>query len=493
MPDPILQTHPEFERLSPRWQFYADHYEGGIEYPAKMNPTLVATSSHSHPSPNYQGAKCYLWQYPSEPGHRYEHRLNRAWFVDVLAPVVDFYAGAVGKGIQIERTGEGDWTAILDDVDLRGHSIEEFLQEARSNAAVYGLTFLHVDSTRAQGPVITQADAVQQNVRPYLREILPTAMRNWRLDPQTGRILEAIFEGPPAASQSLLGDEEKPVQVLFYWSTTEWRKYEVRKSEAGLGALQVGGDAHSLGVVPIIPLFHKQCLRDGVLAGESLLKNSAKLANLLTNWASALDEAFENQMFAVPVLKSKDKPSEIGVGTSSVLHLNPEEGEEFSYVTPETAPFEVSWEAFFRLISLANIFMGVEAPNLEGKATVQSGVSKAWDYVKADKVMTRMATNEQESAKSALQFFALWMGKAEFPGTVQYPQEFDTSSLDDDLNQLLKAQAAGLPPSARKAMKKKYIAKALPSLDEKTQHDIFEEIDNEPDMATLMLDQPAGA
>lgn len=479
--DSILQRHADFERLAPIRQFYADHYAGGIDYPSKSNPTMiaVAAAAQSHPQPGHQGNTRYLWQYPSEPLHRYEHRLNRAWFVDILSPVVDFYAGTLSREIQIERGKHKEYDSIFDNVDLCGNSIEQFLERCRVSAQIYGSTFILVDSTRTTAEVATRADEEREGIRPYFQEITPQRFLNWRLDPATGNFLEVVFESYPITPQSILMGAARPTRVLFYWSTTEWRKFEVTTESEGKKptVTQVGGAKHPHGAVPIVPLFHKKS--DRAIEGESLLKNTAKIAHLLTNWASGLDEAIENQMFAVPVLKSKKKPSDIGVGIAAVMHLDPEEGEDFSYVTPDTAPFETTWSAFFRLISVANVFMGLEAPNLSGNPDVKSGVSKSWDYVKAEKVLLRMSLNEQETVKCLLEFAARWMGGKEYSGTIQYPTKFEMSSLDEDLNQIIKAQAAGLPPAARKALKRKYISKALPSVDEQSMQEIEQQLEDE--------------
>src|SRR4051794_17521117 len=101
MPDSNLkaileQRHPVYSRCQPEWQFYADHYEGGPAYPAKSNPLPLMSNTTSigrglnNGSPQkYYGNTHYLWQYPLEKTDKYIHRLNRAVYCNIVAPVVD--------------------------------------------------------------------------------------------------------------------------------------------------------------------------------------------------------------------------------------------------------------------------------------------------------------------------------------------------------------------------------------------------------------------
>lgn len=79
-----------------------------------------------------------------------------------------------------------------------------------------------------------------------------------------------------------------------------------------------------------------------------------------------------------------------------------------------------------------------------------------------------MAGNEQSAVRQALDFVAQWRGEKAFPGSVQYGLEFDLSSLEDSVTNLLSLQTAGLPPTAQAELKKRALKKALPNLDSKT-------------------------
>lgn len=457
-----------------KWTFYQDHYDGGPDYPIKINP--VARTEKPLRQGNL-GATRYLWQYPVEPPDRYDHRANRSAYIDVVSPVVDFYAATIGKQEYIVIDEDPNFDEFQDDIDLQGQSYLQFMSVARTEASVLGHVHVLVDSTRASDPLVTEADRQRMGIRPYCVLIKPQDLLNWRLD-RNGSPLEVLFRVPIDPTDSVLTPDFTASGDLYeyrYWSRDIWRIFRVQNERA----IVIDEGPHQLGVVPLVTLYHKR-LRP--FEGESLLKNSAKIGQLLTNWASGLDEAFENQMFAVPVLESLSTPTEVGVGVSSVLHLNPDQKEKFSYVTPDTAPFEASWSSFYRMMAIANGFMGfVQSTAVTGNVDVPtaskaSGVSKAWDFFQTEKILARMANNEQEAAKGIFAFAGQWMGK-EWAGSIQYSSSYDLSTLAEDLANLTAMQTVGMPVEVRKEILRRVAQKALPSLDDETQQAIQDAIE----------------
>ncbi len=479
MKDILDQRHAVFTHNQSFWSFFLDHYDGGAEYPFKLNPIAYGTGSNkvtidaSAFGASKFGSTRYLWQFPLERTEKYIHRLNRAAYINIIQPVVDFYAATIGKPENIICQEDEKFDAIEDDIDLQGQSLLQFLLRARTNAAIFGHTFLFVDSTRASGPLVTQRDAEDQNIRPYFYEITPPNLVNWRLD-RNGVPLEVMFkvELEPEGSLMAKGDQA-PRWQYRWWSRTEWKIFEPRAGTTE-DYVETEKGNHPLGAVPIVPLYHR---RKHLFLGSSLLKDAAKLGQLCTNWVSALDEGFEIQMFPLPVWKSKKSPTDAAVGTAVVMHLNPDDNEEFLYVSPDTGPFEVGWDAFYRLIQIANKHMGIAPKAITtDKVETQSGVSKEWDFFEAEKVLSGMAINEQEAVKAAFDFAAKWMG-VEYKGSIQYATKYDLATAADDIADLIALQSAGVPKTGRQELMRRILNKKLPSLPEDKRNTMNAEVD----------------
>lgn len=475
MSSPLDQRHPLYVAMLPKWTYYRDHYEGGPDYCAKDNP--LPTASPQVPAGRTQqgafGTKYYLWQYPLEKNDRFQHRLARAVCINVVAPVVDLYASTVGKQENILLDPKG-LDEFVDNCDQQGQSLLQFLSGCRVNAAVAGHTFILVDSPNYTEAPVTERDVRERGIRPYLVEIRPEAMLNWRIgsDGLPDEILYQTSLEVPGSVLNASGEDAEEVQ-LRYWNRKEWRVYRKVKDEY----VMLSNGVNSLGVIPVVPLYHKR-LR--AFQGESLLKDAARIMQLMTNWVSGLDEAMEAQMFAVPVIKSRKTPDEIGVGISVALHLNPEDNEDFKYVAPDTAPFESGWDAFYRMLQLALRHMGIKpSPISNDTLDQQSGVAKAWDWYEAEKVLAAMALHEQEAVKMIFDYAGRWSGK-QWSGQVQYPGKFDLSTLSQDVSSLLQLQTAGATPTIRRELMRRIAQKALPSVSDEIRGVIERELESYP-------------
>lgn len=466
----LAARHDQYNRCSPEWRYYADHYEGGPSYPSKTNPLPFATFDSKLP-PGHSGTSLYLWQHPIERKRNFSLRLARAVTMNPCQPVVDLYAQTVGRQDLVTLRAT-KLTDFLDDCDRQGQSLLQFLNTARINAAVRGHTFLFVDSPTASQPIVTEADARAAGLRPYVFEIRPENLFNWRFD-DFGRISEVLFRLDCEPSGSLLEAPGGKVEELRYWSPAEWRAF--RKTDGAWMETRQG--RNPLGRVPMVPLYHK---RKEPYLGESLMKDAAKIQQLLTNWVSGFDEALLNQMFAQLVIKTRKELEEIGVGTSVVIRLNPEDGEELSYVSPDAAPFEAGWSAYRQMENrlLARMGMKAGAVKEDGNDAPagESGVAKAYDFFEAYKIMGQMALQEQEAVKQVLELAEKWRG-ASGEVEVAYSTKYDLSTPSEDVQNLVALQAAGAPAALRRELLRNLTSKMLPSLSDQARREIDQELE----------------
>lgn len=478
----LENRHPVHTEGAPLWQYYRDHYEGGPLYPAKQNPLpaavggSVAFGEHGQKrAGRYTGTRNYIWQYPLERDEKYMHRLARAVYCNLVGPIVDYYCATVGKAENATVTPEGDaFAEFLDDADLQGQSFAQFLSAVRPSKTVSGCDFILIDmpAVSPDVEVVTLRDQKEQRLRPYVVAIPRENVLNWRLD-QFGRPLEVLYRCEAPSGGSLLDENGAACkEQLRYWTPQEWRVFEKLD---GKEWLQVSEGVNQLGEIPIVPLYH---LRIAAFKGESLLKDAAKYAQLLSNWISSFDENLEASMFPVPVFKSTKSPADAGVGAATIMHLNPEEQEEFLYVSPDTGPFEAGWKAFALMTALAYRHMGINAKSLTMAGAAndpQSGVSKEWDFAETEKVLASMAGAEEDAVKQILYFVGRYL-KSEWKGVVQYARKFDLSSAKELVENLILLQTAGAPISARQQILIRAVQRVLTSLDEKKLEQIVEDI-----------------
>lgn len=472
--------HPQYLCHEPLVKYYRDHYEGGPLYPSTQNPlpsaqaaSTSAGGSQKVPdgSGHRYGATNYLWQYPLERGEKYVHRLARAVYVNIVAPVVDFYVATIGKpeNAVIDPNGT-ELEEFLSNADGQGQTFAQVMAAARVNATVAGHTFLYVDTPAAASEPVTQRDAQEMGLRPYVCEILREDMLNWRLD-RLGKPIEILYRVRGEVAGSVLDPDAAGAVVEYRYVTPElWQVWIETKD----GFVLLAEGPNRAGKIPIVCLYHR---RKSTWDGESLLKDAAKYAQLLTNWVSGFDESLESSMFPVPIWKSRKSPTDEGVGSSTLLHLNPDEGEEFLYVSPDTAPFEAGWAAFAMMVTLANKHMGITSKPLRAEGSAndpQSGVSKEWDFTETEKVLVSMSVAEQDAVLAVLDLVCEAMGST-WTGTVQYATKFDLSTATENIENLVQLQAAGAPPIVQQRLMMLAVNKIITSMP----GEVAEEIRNE--------------
>lgn len=458
----ITDTHPIFTKNNRYWRLFSDCYAATPDFPRLIHPVT---------------GQPYLDKYYLESPESYAFRLSRCSVVDLCAPAVDLLSGMISN---IDISVPDSMNELMDDVDLRGTSLDQFMTDARTKACVHGHVFIFVDSTRAVSEITTQADIVREGIRPYLSVLLPSQVSNWRTD-QHGRLTEIVFTVTPAPSTSLLESEQQPVTEYRYWSTSEWRVYRRTGNDQAL----VDQGSNQTGVIPVAVLYHKFV---APMLGDSLLKTSANLMVQLTRWLSDLDKIQTMQSHNQAWLRSEKTPTEVKFGSSTCLHLAPSKKdgdivygqEEAGYLAPDPAPLELSWNSFQKVHAMALKAMSLpEEVSRQGssKGTPESGVAKAYSWRQTEKLLKTMSTNEMECVKNVLYFASLWMGISDAEIDVRYPSTFDLASLQDSIDQMLSLMAAGVPVVARRELMRSALAKALPDLPPDRQTEISDALD----------------
>jgi hypothetical protein len=467
LPSQIIDgRHPQYTVNVQQWLYFADHYAGGVMYSKKINPLWRPMLGYVGNS-QQQGLNRYVSQHPLEDTSDYLTRLSKAPCVNICAPAVDLLAGTVGQPDTVTMDIPPDFEDLIEDADMTGSSFSQFMTTARAHAATFGLTFLLVDSTRATGEISTQADVESQGIRPYYREVLPADLLNWRLD-NNGKPTEILFRVQIEAPGSIMdGVHPKEQQFEYrFWDRSRWVVF--RQNGEAIEIADQG--EHSLGEVPIVPLYHK---RLSPFHGESLLKESAKYSQMLSNWMSDLDLTMSMQSFSQACLRSENPPSQVAIGSTKVVHLHPAHKDDsggqlgeadFFYRSPDATPLQTMWSSFFQVLDMANESMSLN-PNAEtDKSHPESGVSRAWRWHAMEKRLTQMVENEQSATNCLFELAAKWKGLDEFPGSIVYGTHFDLSSLDQDIRAMLSLQTIGLPSAAHTEMKSRIVKKALPNM-----------------------------
>jgi hypothetical protein len=467
--DLIENPHPIFKANHAYWNFLLQSYEGGRSY---CNADLPGSKSESNlldrmfrvfadgkeilPS-NVSGN---LFRHPKERNDDYNDRVRMSFYYNFCAPIIDIYTNHLFKEAVLEDFGSIESTIdeVRDNIDVQESSISEFRQELAEMSQLYGHCFVLVDSPAIPGDLIlTRQDQINQRVFPYATIYAPQSVLNWSLDKFGNAYWVLVKEYADVNIDPKNYDPKAVCDWTFkLWTRTEWYQYdrEYRLIASGV---------HGLGIVPIVCVYSKKSKTASNFLGISDLSDISFIARDIYNSCSELKQILRDQTFAFLAIQGDaSEYNELSVGTSKAL-LYPENRNAPQYVSPPQVNAQVYFDHIDRQVRKIYQLAKLEGGSAQQvqTATVQSGTSKAWDFNETNSALAKKAAMMEDGEIRIWKMFAAWEGK-EFDGKIQYPNEFSTQSIMDDLTELEKEQRLALGSTFELEVKKAIQKKKFP-------------------------------
>jgi hypothetical protein len=485
--DLVENPHPIYRKYRDYFNFLLDSYEGGKDYceakVGNLGAGIAKVYVNGHEFKTSTNAN--LFQHPKERYQDYQSRLDMAYYYNFCSPIVDIYSDHLFKQPIIEDFGsiEDVVTERKENIDNKGSSIGELRKEISDMAQIYGHIFVTTDSPQYEGRVISKADVLENNLLPYFTIHHPQSVINWALD-EFGSPYWVLIKECLDANPDPFNFNKNKLDNSFYrlWTRQEWILYDGEYNEIDRGT-------HALGVVPITCVFEKQSKKVRNFLGISAIADIAFITRDIFNSCSELKQILRDQTFSFLALQGKAGDyNEVEVGTNKGLIYPPETATP-QYISPPSANAEVYFKHIDRQVSkifqLAKLEGGsVQAP--DQSATMQSGVSKAWDFNQTNSALSKKAGNLEDGETKMWQMFAKW-NDTEFDGSIEYPHEFDVKSLNSDLDEAEKMFRISLGAEFNKEVKKSIMKKKFPRMPDEDMTELIDNMEQKEDEANRGL------
>ncbi len=165
----IDREHPEYLAKRAMWRTYRDLYAGGEQFKAH--------------------ACEYLVRRQKEPLDVYSERLSRVFYENYLGSIIDWFAATLFRREPIMSYQGSNEAAreffgrFIEDCDLRGTSLTDFIRRVLIEALVTGTGYVLVDFPRSTTPVANRADEeAVGRARAYLVDCRAEELINWSYD-----------------------------------------------------------------------------------------------------------------------------------------------------------------------------------------------------------------------------------------------------------------------------------------------------------------------
>jgi hypothetical protein len=455
----LIAVHPTYKKFIDEWKFFINSYLGGKFY--------------------RDGD--YLLRHPFESLENYKRRKDIAYYYNYCAPIIDLFTSYLTKDrpkrtygalssnkVTPPRKPETLFDSFWWDVDFEGTNFEQFMKEAQRLASVYGMISVMVDKPPVA--VETEAEALEQDIRPYLTIITPENILDWKY--------VRLPNGRMALDMIKIKEGEGQYRI---WTRTAWETWEIKKTNTNTAPVKTGGGAHDLGKIPIVDLYNKKSLIRRV--GVSEIQDIADINKNIYYFCSDAKEIIENTAFpmlAIAEDKGGGPDEEQPVGPKNILSFDPDaqNGKPEWLEPPHSSLAEIrEWiqqdaQEMVRIAKMGGM------RNTETSVQPWSGVSIEAQERQLYSSLAEKASNAEQAELDILNLYAEWE-ETTVEGDIKYSRSFASRDLTTSLNNAIAAGTSKINSlTFEKERQKKIVDTTLPTLEESERVDIFKEIDD---------------
>ena len=460
----ISRSHPRYHFWANQWKFFQMSYVGGKEY-----------------------IDNYLFKYFKEGEQEYTDRKERAYRENHTKRVVDLINTYLFKQDATRKTSNTLAQSFIDNFDGKKRHASLFMKTASIWASVFGRVYIVIDKkTLPEGEKTgTQADNLK--TIPYCYIVFPHNIKDIAFD-EVGRVKWALIE------EAIRNDDDpftadQTVKTQFrLWQVGKWTLYD----NAGTSIAE--GDT-GLDVVPIIPLDNEE---QEEIAGQSLISDVANIDRAIFNNWSRLDTIVCDQTFSQLIFPIEGLPIDIAgddelrgqflkLATNRIVLYSAQAQAAPAFISPDATQAQFILDMIQTQIKQLFAVLGLQ--NETGTETnLQSGVAKAYDFDKVNKLLNSKSGNLQQAETYIYEVLSKWLGGVALNVDVTYPTEFDVRALIDDIAVAERLAMLDVSKTFTKEINKLLVLKALPEVNEAVHRQIFAEIDAKAEDEEKVLD-----
>lgn len=420
-------THPDFDLMINRWEFYLRSYLGGDEYKAGK----------------------YLNEYQLELDMEYDNRINFTPIDNHSRNIISIYSSFLFRVPPTREYGalanDPALEPFIKDTDLEGQNFNAFMKNAQTYSAVYGNIWIFVDKPESNAQ--TRAEELGQNIRPYLNMITPDNVYDWHYS--------RAKSGKYYLDYIKVREEVTKDGTYFRIWTPEEINYVFMDSESGDPKV-VDTKPNALGMIPAVCLYNKRSPKKGI--GISDLTDVALLQRSIYNELSEMEQLIRLSNHP-SLVKTQGVEASAGAGSVISMPDDLDTGLKPYLLQPSGAnlsEIRASIEQKVEMIDRATHMSGVR----HTKTQVQSGIALQTEFENLNSALSEKADLLENAEEQIWTIWGMWQNKV-FDGEIFYPDTFNLRDYASDLQYLQLAKASGVRSSTFQKEIDKQIAKAV--------------------------------
>lgn len=383
---------------------------------------------------SYVGGESYregnhLTRYQLETEREYQARLYNTHLENHCQSVVGVYNSFLFRNppkrdmSDIENLPEVN--AFLEDADLDGRTLDNFLKETVTWASVFGMTWVLM--VKPNSNANTRAEELNQGVRPYVNLITPLMMLDWNYTRNTNGVHTLDYI-------RYIEDINGNVKTIREWTPESIKTTVVDTGEETI--TEEYEEVNGLGVIPAVCVYNKRSLIRGV--GISDLQDIADAQKTIFNLNSEIESSIRIDSHPSLVMTPNTNGTDAGAG--SIIYM-PED------LDPALKPYMLTNSGANVDSILKTIEKTVEqidkmANTGAVRATeskMLSGVSREVEFALLNARLAEKADNLEIAEEKLWTLFAMYQG-LQWDGTIDYPDDFNVKDKQNQLAMMLESR-----------------------------------------------------
>jgi len=413
-----------------RFQFLADALNGGGGFAPTVTWSFDNGGSGKR-RPVLSGAS-ELVPYLRESPEKFAGRCAVAVYENHLRSACERFTAFLGRRKPMRSSADAPLvTLMLDDADLRGSSLDQFMVTTALEAKARGSALVLIDMPDEAQPAVSLADQIARRRVPHLTRIEPERVSAHELDPATGLFTSLSID----CMETIEGKGEQ--KCTRTWDANEWRlEHDGRVIKRG---------PHKFGQCPVLAL-----TEDGSLFPHvGKYAQIADLSRRLYNARSELNEILRGQTFSLLTLQvTAEQASTFNaettaatIGTHSMLV---HQGQTPAFIAPDASPAETYQKEIAELAaSIRRIAMD---DNTEQGGQPESGLARRLRFEQLNADLATFAAQLQQLERRMWTLFHRALNTNNRV-EVAYPTDFNLIDTLGELDILEALMRTGFPPA----------------------------------------------
>lgn len=454
----IKRRHPRYLASKAKWDFYYDSYVGGENYITEKN----------------------LFRYYKEGVEEFKLRKQRAYRENHSKRVVDLINSYLFKA-QPVRDAQANKVVedFIENTDGKGRSMSSYMKEVSQFASVFGRVYIVVDRMALDEDDQTGTAADNLKAKPYCWTLFPQDMLDMAFDDDGDMKWALVHE--------LKRDDHDPftstgiMESRFrLWTKDSWFLFDKDGNQTETAN-------HGLGMVPIVPVNNENL---NEYEGLSLINDLAYVDRAIFNNWSRLDTIVNDQTFSQlifpvesllveeivtdPVLREKF----LTMATNRILFYSATSTAKPEFISPDASQASFILGMIEKQIKQLYSVLGLSGEVTQETKVASSGISKAYDFQKLNKLLANKADNLEEAEERIYDVFKAWMGNMKAEVVIEYPEDFDVKNLADEIAEAQQLMLLQISETFKKEIDKQVVLKALPKAEQDVMEKIMKEIED---------------